>query len=95
MGSSCAYDSLAAGTPVIEFNEYKRTVADSGTVILRDQSLGSPETYYGLTLLVKTKEELKDTFYSNLNEVYESQRRNFMALMVKDASELTALAILE
>lgn len=94
MWTSCIYDSLAAGTPTIEFCQYP--TMHEGYMILDDGSIGSAFTYLGVTLPVSTKEELEAAFYgSDYRELYQKEYKNFSAMLVKDASELAALEILE
>ena len=94
MYSSCTLDSLATGTPVIEFFQYY-PFGNEEYIVLEDGTLGSVHTYLGLTIPVDTKEKLKTAFCSDNKAVYERERKNFLSLMVRDASELAASVILE
>jgi len=94
MWTSCIFDSLAVGTPTIEFCQYP--TGHGGYMILDDGNIGSTYTYLGVTLPVSTKEELKAAFYgSDYRELYQKEYENFSTLLVKDASELAASEILE
>jgi len=92
MFSSCILDSLATGTPVIEFFQYPHT--NEEFVILKDGTLGSTYTYLGLTTPVSSKESLTEALHSNRKEMYQREITNFSKLMVENASELAASLVL-
>lgn len=92
MFSSCILDSLATGTPVIEFFQYPS--ANEEYVYLKNGQLGSTYSYLGLTLPVNTKEEFETAFYNNNDGVYKREGENFSSLMIENATEKAALEIL-
>ena len=92
--TSCTLDSLAVGTPVIEFFQYPRP--NEEFVMLDNGKRSSMFTYLGLTLPVNTREELENALYNtDISDVYKREKEKFASLMVKDSALKAAKLILK